>query len=277
MKRFKKIYVEITNICNLSCSFCSNDNKLKREMSLSEFEIVLKNICDYTDYIYLHVKGEPLIHSKLKDILLLCKKYGIKVNITTNGMLLGKKLNILLESKVVRQVNISLQSYENIKNDEYIDDVLYSTMKLSENGIYTVLRFWALVGNKFSKSNIYLIKKIEKFLNVNVLEQLKISNNFKLGNNIYISKLSLFNWPNIENNINCDNGTCLGLKTHIGILSDGTVVPCCLDSAGIIDLGNIFHKNLNEILSSDRVCNIITNFNNNKKVEQLCKHCNFYK
>ena len=74
MKKFKKIYVEITNICNLNCSFCSKDKREKRELSLNEFEIILNKINDYTDYLYLHVKGEPLLHSNLEGILNLCEK-----------------------------------------------------------------------------------------------------------------------------------------------------------------------------------------------------------
>lgn len=68
--KFKKIYVEITNICNLNCSFCSKDNLKKKEMSLQEFDKVLSKIRQYTDTIYLHVKGEPLLHSKQKKFLL---------------------------------------------------------------------------------------------------------------------------------------------------------------------------------------------------------------
>ena len=53
MKKFKSIYIEITNICNLNCSFCSNDNIEKKSITISEFEHILKEINDYTDYIYL--------------------------------------------------------------------------------------------------------------------------------------------------------------------------------------------------------------------------------
>jgi len=91
MKKFKKIYVEITNKCNLKCPFCSIDDKKKREMNLLEFDDVLNKITDYTDYLYLHVKGEPLLHSNFKEILDICLKYNKKVNITTNGSLLKKK------------------------------------------------------------------------------------------------------------------------------------------------------------------------------------------
>ena len=127
MKKFKKIYIEITNICNLNCPFCSKDNRKKQEISLNDFEHILKQINDYTDYLYLHIKGEPLIHSKIEDILNLCFKYNKQVNITTNGTLLSKKYKLLDN---VRQINISLHS-------------------LSEDKLLDVLKVWALcwIGN----------------------------------------------------------------------------------------------------------------------------------
>ena len=111
-KRFSKIYVEITNNCNLNCSFCSKDNLPKKEMSVDEFRIVIDKIKDYTDNIYLHVKGEPLLHSHLDEILTICDNIGINVRITTNGTLLSKKKDILLKHNI-KQINVSLHS-ENI-------------------------------------------------------------------------------------------------------------------------------------------------------------------
>ena len=110
MKKFKRVYIEISNICNLSCSFCSVSNRPKRSMSVGEFEKILKKLDPYTDYVYLHIKGEPLLHPKLEKILDVCRKYKKQVNITTNGVLLKEKAKILLNSGVVRQNNISLHS-----------------------------------------------------------------------------------------------------------------------------------------------------------------------
>lgn len=260
MKRFKKIYVEITNICNLNCSFCSKDNKKKKEMSLEEFEIVLKKIDNFTDYLYLHVKGEPLLHSKFESILLLCKKYNKKVNITTNGILLNEKINSLIGK--VRQVNISLHSFKN----ENIEKILDCSKMLADNGIYVVLRFW--VYNELQNS---LINNICKYFNCENIN----SNNFKVYNNIYINKDEEFIWPNLNNKLGKKNGTCLGLNTHIGILSDGTIIPCCLDSSGIIELGNIFNESLEDVLNKKRTLNIINGFRNNILCEKLCQNCGF--
>lgn len=275
MKKFKKVYIEITNKCNLNCSFCSKSNKKKREMSTDEFENVLKKIDVYTDYIYLHVKGEPLLHSHFKDILKLSNKYHKQVNITTNGTLLKYRLDDIVSSKVVRQINVSMQS---MVNENYLNDILESVEYILNNSnIQVVLRFWALENNQFSSLQNDIILKIIKYfkLDANIIKDIKEKNNISLRNRLYLNKESLFAWPSLENDYYNEIGKCYGLKTHIGILSDGTVVPCCLDSEGIINLGNIFNENFDDIINSKRSQDMIKNFNNNKVCELLCKKCSF--
>lgn len=261
MKKFKKIYVEITNYCNLNCNFCSKDNRKKKEMTIEEFESVLKKIDDYTDYLYLHVKGEPLLHSNLEEILSLCRKYNKFVNITTNGTLLAKNVDKLLN---VRQINISFHSFKNAD----IKQILDASKFLADNGVYIVFRFWV-----YSDIQKELFTIISNYFNCDI--SLFNLRNTKIYNNIYINKDEEFIWPSLNNNILHKNGTCLGLKSHIGILSDGTVVPCCLDSGGVINLGNIFKDDLNDILNSKRVKNMLNGFKNNIFCEELCQKCGF--
>ena len=256
MKKFKKIYIEITNICNLNCPFCSKDNRKEQEMSLDNFEHILKQINDYTDYLYLHIKGEPLIHSKIEDILNLCFKYNKQVNITTNGTLLSKKYKLLDK---VRQINISLHSL----SEDKLLDVLKCGDYLSSKGVQIVYRFW---------TNDNLLKQVLKYYDYKD----EVTNNFKLKNNIYLNRDKEFTWPSLNNKFISDRGTCYGLKTHLGILVDGTVVPCCLDT-GVINLGNVLKEEFGDILNKERTKNIITNFNNNKFVEELCQKCDFRK
>ena len=256
-------------MCNLNCSFCSNDNLIKREMTLEEFECVLKKIDSYTDYIYLHVKGEPLLHSKFRAILNLCKKYNKKVNITTNGKLLYKNLDNIIDSNI-RQINISLQS---LADDTYLDDILKSVEELLKTNIQIVLRFWALPDNKLNDFQIKVVAKIFKYFNLKDID-LRF-NNIKLLNNLYLNKDTLFTWPDLDNKFITDKGTCYGLRTQLAILVDGTVIPCCLDSKGVINLGNIYETDLKSILDTVLVQNIVTNFQNNKLCLELCTKCDY--
>lgn len=271
--RFKKIYIEITNKCNLNCSFCIKDNRFKKEMSFKDFEIILQKIDKYTKYIYLHVKGEPLIHSNLDEILNLTKKYNKFVNITTNGVLLKEKINILKKYDNIRQINLSLHS-EN-KKKSYIDDILNCVDEL--NNVFIVYRFWTLKNNILDDRMLEYLEKIKLKYNIDESSYKKIleGNNIKIKENVYINKDKEFTWPSLENEYCRENGFCYGLRNQIGILVDGTITICCLDSFGISNLGNIFNDNLEEILKCDTVNKILNNFNERRAFLDICKHCSY--
>ncbi len=270
MKKFKKIYVEITNICNLNCSFCVKDNLIKQEMKLDKFEYILKQINNYTDYIYLHVKGEPLLHSDFNGILKLCTKYNKKVNITTNGTLLKKRLNDIINSNV-RQINISMQSLTDL---EVLNDILDSAkILLEQTNIEIVFRFWALNHN-MDNFNLQIINKIITYFDLqNIKDKIMSEKNITLSKHLYLNKDVQFEWPKIK--ANKTNGTCYGLRTHLGILVDGTIIPCCLDSCGVVNLGNIFKETLDNIMKKERVRKMILGFQNRRIEEPLCLSCSY--
>ena len=92
-KPYKKAYLEITNVCNLSCSFCPKTKRPPRFVSVEEFSRLLCQVQPFTDYVYLHLMGEPLLHPELGELLSLCDSHHLKVSLTTNGTLklLGMK------------------------------------------------------------------------------------------------------------------------------------------------------------------------------------------
>jgi len=272
--RFKRVYVEITNRCNKNCKFCVSSKRNLNQMSVDEFKYTLKQIKPYTDYIFLHVLGEPLLHSEFDSILAVCDEFNVNVNITTNGSLLKKRLNSILNHKCVRQINISLHSLLN--NDDYLEDILYSTKQIiDETKIYVVYRFWTLSNYKLKDNQLKIIDSILNYYNcTDKLKLVNSENNIELQKNLYLNKSNLFEWPSLESKEYSDN-FCYGLKTQVAVLSDGTVVPCCLDSEGIINLGNIFKTSFKDIINSKKSLKIIKDFNDNKCSEELCKHCSF--
>ena len=279
-KRFKRIYIEITNICNKNCKFCSPLLRPLRFMSVEEFEYILKEIKEYTDYIYLHVKGEPLLHPNLDKILELCEMYNIKVNITTNGTLLLEKTDILLKYNSVRQINVSLHSFDENDNENYIINILKATKKILANSpIYVNYRFWALENNKLTKDMEIMIKEILNYFDLSseLLSKIINSNNTTLKENLFLNKAELFDWPSLNHEFISNYGTCNGTKDHIAILCDGTVVPCCLDSDGIINLGNIYKTKLKYILDSDQFINFNSSLKNNILICELCQKCSYRK
>lgn len=264
-KRFKKIYIEITNSCNLNCSFCIKNRRKTKFLSTEEFTIILDKLKNYTDYLYFHVLGEPLIHPKINEMIDIGSS-NFKINITTNGYLIDRIKN----NKNIRQLNISLHSFDDrygVKLDEYLNNIFSSIDELTKNKTYISLRLW--VKNKYNKK---IIDYINNRYNLNIDYNIK---NYKINKYIFINNFHEFIWPDLNNDTYDENGSCYGLIDHIGILVDGTIVPCCLDSDGNINLGNIFDNSIDKILNSSRVTNMIDGFNKGKKKEELCKHCKF--
>lgn len=263
--KFKRIYIEITNICNLKCSFCSDSKRNKKEMNIDEFELVMSKINKYTDYIYLHVKGEPLSHHYLDDILSICKKYNKKVCITTNGVFFKDRLDILSKYDNIYQINISLHSENN--KDNYLEDIFEVVDNLEYP--YISYRFWTLDKSLDTLNNKYL-DMIKLKYNVN-----ELYDKMKLDNKVYLSLDSKFDWPSTSSSYYKEEGTCLGGKSQIAILSNGVVSICCLDSEGESNLGNIFTDSMEDILSSNKFKNTINGFNDNKVYLSICKHCSY--
>ena len=273
MKSFAKVYVEISNICNLSCSFCPGTTRKPKRMTENEFKIVLEKIKDYTDYIYFHLLGEPLCHPDLDKFLKIAEDMQFKVIITTNGTLLNKNKDTLLNSNSHYKTVISLHSFEANDNklsfEKYLDDC-FNYAKDAENKKIVVLRLWNN-GGKDSLNQEILTRLENYFPKPWVSER----NGTRIGNKIYIQYGDKFDWPTLESDNVNEKIFCYGLRDQIGILADGTVVPCCLDNNGEINLGNIFEKDLEEIINSQKAQNIYNGFSNRNAYEELCKRCSF--
>ena len=270
--KYKKVYIEITNCCNLNCSFCSHIKKEKRFMAEDEFEHILKEISKVTKTIYLHVKGEPLLHPKIMEFLKLAEKYNLKVNLTTNGTLFPKLVDKIKECKALHKINFSLHCEQN--NPNYEEEIFKNVEKLSPDTVI-IYRLWTLKDNKLDKKSTKIVEKLEKYYNLSLetVEKLKNEDNIKISSTIYVDKDNEFKWPEITNHKSC--GYCHALKTQIAILADGTVVPCCLDSNGIINLGNIYKESLEEIQNKERYKKLKKSFQARKPEEKLCQSCTF--
>lgn len=271
--RFKRIYIEITNRCNLSCSFCSRSRRPKEEMDPVTFEKIIQEIRPYTNNIYLHVKGEPLYHSKFDQILSICDHYQMRVNITTNGTLLRQQERVLLDHPSITHLNISLHAEQHDPN--YFNN-LFSVVDRLPSPMTVIYRLWTLSQNKLSRCGreIFEVLKEHYHLDHDVMTLLLETKNIKIKDGIYVDKENQFEWPEVSE-YTTKKGYCYGGKTHLAILVDGTVVPCCLDGEGIMALGNLKEMSLQEILHTKRYRNLIEGFQNHLSVEPLCQSCTY--
>lgn len=284
MKKFKKVYIETTNICNLSCNFCPKTSRKLSFMDEKSFKYIIKSVRPYTDHVYFHLMGEPFLNANLKRFLEISRENELKVNITTNGTLLNNVKDVLLNAPALRQINISLHSFEannqGVDFNEYIDTIIHFVKEITEKtNVICSLRLWNL-DTRYTASNnmnIDILKLLENEFNLDcdLKEKLREKNSFKLKNNVYISMGEKFKWPSLKVEELGERAFCYGLRDQIGILVDGTVVPCCLDSEGSIPLGNVFEEKLEDILNSKRAQDIYDGFSSRNAVEDLCKRCGF--
>ena len=281
MRKFKQIYVEITNMCNLNCSFCPKNNRPKRFMTIEEFDTITNQISPLTNTICLHLMGEPLLHPNIKEIFEICNKKNLNVYLTTNGTLIKKNLD-LLKSGCAKRISISLHSFEANENTEtlndYLEDVLPSCKEISNNSKTCIeFRLWNETNDKNGKNtlNKNIIEKINETFNTTLTTN-NLQPHTSITDKIYISFADVFEWPiNTENKEKNCTKFCYGLRSHFGILCDGTVVACCLDSEGKLALGNILKNKISDILNTPRAQNIYKGFTDRNTTEEFCKTCTF--
>lgn len=274
---FKRIYLEITNVCNLRCSFCPGTAREKRFLSVAEFRLLAQKLRPHTDYLYLHVMGEPLLHPQLDEILAVAHELGFRVCLTTNGTLLPKVQNTLLRSPALHKVSVSLHSFEgNDRQEEmtdYLDGVWQFCRLAAENGTLCALRLWNEGGQEKRNGEIYdyLSRQIGDSVEMTPIDS---RGNRRLCERIFLERAEKFDWPDTaakEREVQF----CHALSQQIAVLCDGTVVPCCLDGQGAIALGNLFTEALDDILDSPRAKAMRDGFRRRRPCEELCKKCGY--
>lgn len=267
---YSRVYVEITNVCNMHCSFCHGHARTPRKMTKEEFSRVLDQLAGKTQYIYYHLMGEPLTHPELPDFLAMAKNRGFSSVLTTNGTLLQKRGEELLRAGL-HKVSISLHSFEEDDENaqrEYIYKTAQFAKNAAETGTLVSFRLWNRGADE--GHNDLTERCLREFLPGDWTEN---SRGYRIRDRIFLEWGDRFGWPDKNGEDQGDRVFCYGLRDHFGILCDGTVVPCCLDSDGVIDLGNVFTQDLTEILASPRAKAMVDGFSCRKATEDLCRRC----
>ncbi|MBQ8358328.1 MAG: SPASM domain-containing protein [Oscillospiraceae bacterium] len=269
---YSRVYVEITNICNMNCSFCHGHNRAPRQMTEAEYARVLQQLTGKTQYIYHHLMGEPLVHPLLPRFTQMAAQAGFRPMLTTNGTLLDRLGDSLL-IEGLHKVNISLHSFEEGQPDahkNYIRKVAEFSHKANQAGIIISLRLWNN-GCDDGRNPTALTCLKENLPG----QWAGNTRGYRIRDKLFLEWGDRFVWPDQNAPIGDDCLYCHGLQDHFGILCDGTVVPCCLDSDGIIALGNVFEEELSDILASPRAKAIAEGFRQRKAVEDLCRRCGY--
>lgn len=273
MKKFRKVYLEISNRCNLRCSFCPGTKRAPHAMDQDTFTALTARLRPYTDFLYFHLMGEPLCHPLLERFLQIAGEQGFKVILTTNGTLLTRQQEMLLRSPALHKVNISLHAFE--ANDlavpfgQYLTDC-FAYGQAAAGKKLTVYRLWNQGGADICNSQI-----------LQAMEQafpqpwIKEPRGTRIGDRVYLEQGEKFDWPDLSAEDGGEHCFCYGLRDQLGVLCDGTVVPCCLDHEGDIALGNLLAQELEDILATPRARALYDGFSQGKATEALCRRCGY--
>ena len=146
---FSRVYLEITNCCNLACSFCPGTTRRAAFLTVAQFTHLAGALRGQTRFLYFHVMGEPLLHPDLPELLDIAGRMGFRVVLTTNGTLLPKRQRELLAAPALHKVSVSLHSFEansGVDMEHYLAGCTDFGLAASEAGILIDYRLWNLDG-----------------------------------------------------------------------------------------------------------------------------------
>jgi hypothetical protein len=281
---YRRVNLEITNVCNLRCPFCAVSSRPPQQMSVAAFAGLAGQLAGLTDEIVLHVLGEPLTHPHLDGILSTASAARLPVHVVTNGVLLDAGHGTLLAHAVVRQVSVSLQSaaecLPRARLGAYMDELLaWCDRALADRPeMYVNLRLWHATGPRTGIQDPWLGERLSRHFERDLAAltvDVRRRKNVPLRGRQYLHFDTRFVWPRLDLPEGDEAGTCYGLSGHFGILADGTVVPCCLDVEGVIALGNALTTPLAAILDGERARRIRAGFAAGRRSEALCRRCTF--
>ena len=268
-KMIDRCYIEITNTCNLDCHFCPKHQRARRQLSAEEFDLLTDKVRGKVCFLYFHLMGEPLLHPLLPQFITMAREKGFKTVLTSNGTLLHRAMNLL--DTLPHKVQLSLHSHESNARGElssYMEEVMNFATQAAAKGTCVVLRLWNQGG--MDKENELVMDYIAEYVPRPWKER---PDGFRLCDNLYLEFDRKFEWPSANVSSAKREVFCKALLKQIGVLSDGSLVPCCLDHNGDVALGNLFHQSLEEILSSPRAQAMIEGFQHHTATEALCQNC----
>ena len=271
----EKAYLEITNSCNLSCTFCHGTGREKRFLTEGEFEHLTDRLKGAVKYLFFHLMGEPLLHPLLPKFVRRAWEKGFLPAITTNGTLLERQGAALLERPPYK-ISISLHApaaNQAFADPGYLAACLDFAKRLEGGDTIVAFRLWN-IGGEGERENQTVLAALHDAFPAQWEEKWS---GWRLAHKVFLEWGEEFDWPDMgAPAIDADAPIfCYALRNQIGIHADGTVVPCCLDADGVLSLGNLHEHSLSEILQSPRARAIYDGFTVHRAAEALCRRCGY--
>lgn len=259
-------------MCNLNCVFCPKTTRAKHTMTMEQFDTLTTRLMGEVKFLYFHLMGEPFLHPLLPQFVLMAREKGFVPVITTNGTLMMQRSDML--EALPHKLQISLHSHEgNGKANlgQYIDEVMTFAKEAARRGCVVVLRLWNEGGHNLMNETILRLMAEHQ-----PRPWVERHDGWKLTDNLFLENDNMFEWPDLQHSPHAvEEVFCYALRNQIGVLVDGTVVPCCLDHDGDMGLGNLYGQSLDSIMASPRAQALYHGFTHHTAVEPLCRRCGY--
>jgi radical SAM protein with 4Fe4S-binding SPASM domain len=277
MAKIDKAFLEITNVCNLSCSFCHGHVRAAHLLTKGEFEALTDRLAGEVTYLYFHLMGEPLLHPLLGQFIARAWEKGFHPMLTTSGSLLGTRGEELLE-RLPYKISISLHApaaNAAFADENYLPNCIEFARRAAAQGCIVALRLWNLKGAHEAENEGVLRALHAAF--PTEWHPVRGGSSMRLCDKLFLEWGQEFAWPDPAAPATPPDAPafCYALRDQVGVLCDGTVVPCCLDADGHLALGNLFETPLSEILASPRARAIYDGFTAHRAAEELCRRCGY--
>lgn len=280
-----RLWIELTNVCNLNCVMCLSKSIPKGERGFMDFDLYKKVIDEAADFvydIYLHHRGESLLHPDVFKMIKYAKKRNISTRLHTNATLLNEEKSFLLLNSGLDFLSFSFdgydeETYENIRRGGGFERTLANIVRFlkmkknkKKNSPFTVLT--VIDFSSKEKGNLTREKKKKKqFLshfNSAPLDALRIRRPHNWGGEYRVNEGSL------NHGLLLRFVPCTFLWYALVIFWDGTVLPCPQDFFGKLALGNVNQNSLVELWNSKKEKFLRENMTRNDyKVLSSCNKC----
>lgn len=310
--KLREAFLEITSRCNFRCRFCVHPQmrRPKMDMDANDAKRLIGQIAESfaIDHLSLHLYGEPLLHDRVNELARYATQNRLNVNLTTNGAMLTKtKLKAFLDDNVWRIV-LSIQHDEKDFGtrragkrwtaQSYFGHIaklvqFFIDYKSRHADCPTRLEIHYLLTGDI-KPGVQLIENdadVAKVLNwwgkrlpdhfkpesnPNPIEDQESGYRIQFGRDAYIRFKPAISFGNAVGEAapdQCDNGYCFFPDSVLCILSDGNLVPCCIDFEGEMKMGNALESDIVTVWNGSRAREIRAAFERGEAPTDRCRQC----
>ena len=283
-----RLWIEPTSFCNLKCPMCTSKDIPEDKIGYMDWSLYKHIIDEAKDYVYdinLFIGGESLFHKRLPDMIRYAKDNGIGTRLSTNATVLTKdKTNALLDAGL----DFIIFSFDGYEKE------VYEKIRVNANFEKTLSNVKGFLEEKKRRviKKPYVVFQMIEFVNkdeavdggqcppyslreafLKRLEGLPIDKFSFIQPHTFGGKISREDKKGFRA-LSAKYVPCTFLWYSMSVKWDGMVVPCCVDLAGDMPLGDVRKESLLEIWNGQRLIELRERIASGKYTDvQLCRGC----